>query len=216
MSARPQPLLILGTHNFGPEVLDLVSDMPEFRVDGFVENLDRSRTAQTIEGLPVHWIEEIAQYCDTHRVVCALGTTTRGRVIEEAAAAGMEFATIVHPTARVSTRSELGAGTIVSAGAVIATRTRLGKHVIVNRGALIGHDVEIEDLVTLGPGSNVGGFSRVGSAAYIAAGAIVIDRITVGAGSTVAAGAVVVKDVPPRTQVMGLPARVVKEYVEPR
>ena len=32
----PQPLLILGTHNFGPEVLDLVSDMPELSFAGWV------------------------------------------------------------------------------------------------------------------------------------------------------------------------------------
>jgi acetyltransferase-like isoleucine patch superfamily enzyme len=47
--------------------------------------------------------------------------------------------------------------------------------------------------------------------AYIGMGAIVIDRIRVGAGSVVAAGAVVTKDVPAGTQVMGVPARVVKE-----
>jgi acetyltransferase EpsM len=209
-------LLVLGTHHFAPEVFDLVSELPGFRIDGFVENLDRHRTSTTIEGVPVYWIDEIAPFAATHRAVCALGTTGRGAFIAEATTAGIEFATIVHPTARVSARSKLGVGTIVSAGAIIATRTRLGEHVIVNRGALIGHDVEIDDFVTIGPGANVAGLCRIGPRTYVGAGAVVIDRITVGAESIVGAGAVVTKDVAANVQVVGVPARVVKEGVTGR
>ena len=211
-----QPLLILGTHHFAPEVFDLVSDVAGYRVDGFVENLDRARTAEELEGLPVHWIDDAARFTRTHQAICALGTTQRSRLVEQAEALGFRFATIVHPTARVSSRSELGPGTLVSAGAVVATRTRIGAHVIVNRGALIGHDVEIGDYVTIGPGANVAGLCHVGDGTYLAAGSIVIDRVSVGPGAVVAAGAVVVRDVDPRTQVMGVPARVAKVGVEAR
>ena len=211
-----QPILILGTHHFAPEVFDLVSDLPDFRVDGFVENIDPARTEEPIEGLPVYWIDEAARFTSTHKVICALGTTRRSRIVAEATSIGFEFATIVHPVGRVSSRSELGPGTLVSAGAVIATRTRIGAHVIVNRGALIGHDVQIGDFVTIGPGANIAGLCSIGEGAYVAAGALVIDRISVGAGAVVAAGAVVVKDVAANTQVMGVPAQVVKENVEGR
>ena len=209
-------LLVLGTRYFAPEVFDLVSDIPDLEVDGFVENMERERTSETVEGLPVYWVDELPRFAATHRAVCALGTTKRGRFVEAATAAGMQFATVVHPTARVSGRAELGAGTIVSAGAIIATRTRLAGHVIVNRGALIGHDVEIDEYVTVGPGANIAGLCRIGPRAYIGAGAVVIDRITVGAEAVVGAGAVVTMDVPPNTQVVGVPARVVKEGVEGR
>ena len=45
--------------------------------------------------------------------------------------------------------------------------------------------------------------------AYIGAGAIILPGVTIGEYSIVAAGAVVTKDVPPRTIVAGVPARVV-------
>ena len=211
-----QPLLVLGTHFFAPEVFDLVSELPEFRVEGFVENQDRARTESTIEGLPVHWIDDVGRLADTHLAVCALGTTARGSFVAQAEAAGLGFATIVHPAARVSSRAELSDGVIVSAGAIVATHTHIGPHVIVNRGALIGHDVEIGECVTIGPGANIAGLCRIGARTYVGAGAVVIDRMTVGAEAVVGAGAVVTKDVPPNTQVVGVPARVVKEGVKGR
>lgn len=46
---------------------------------------------------------------------------------------------------------------------------------------------------------------------WIGAGAVITDGVTVGRGSVVAAGAVVTKDVPERTLVGGVPARVIKQ-----
>jgi len=211
-----QPLLILGTHFFAPEVLDLISETPGFRVDGFVENLDRERTTEPLAGLPVHWIDDVVRFAPTHRAVCALGTTKRRRLIEEAAALGLGFATVMHPRARVSTRSTLGEGTIASVGVIVAVNTRIGRHVILNRGALIGHDTVVGDYVTVGPGANVAGLCTIGDGAYVAMGAVVVDRVEIGAGAVVAAGAVVTKDVPPNVQVIGVPARIVKEDVSGR
>jgi acetyltransferase-like isoleucine patch superfamily enzyme len=44
-------------------------------------------------------------------------------------------------------------------------------------------------------------------------GAVVLDRITVGVHSVVGAGAVVTRDVPDHVQVIGVPARIVKENI---
>jgi len=45
---------------------------------------------------------------------------------------------------------------------------------------------------------------------WIGAGAVITDGVHIGRGSVVAAGAVVTEDVPPRTVVGGVPARVLK------
>ncbi len=206
-------ILILGTHHFAPEVMDIASEIPGVRVDGFVENLDRARTETGIEGLPVYWIDDVEQFATTHLAVCALGTTARRQIIDDAAARGMRFTTLIHPNARVSTRASLGEGSFVSAGVIVATRTEIGKHVILNRGALIGHDVVIADYVTIGPGANIAGLSTVGEGAYVAMGATVLDRRTIGRGAVVGAGSLVTRDVPEDVLVIGQPARVVEERV---
>jgi maltose O-acetyltransferase len=47
-------------------------------------------------------------------------------------------------------------------------------------------------------------------------GSTILDRLSIGEGAVVGAGAVVTRDVAPGTQVLGLPARPVKEGLEGR
>ena len=51
----------------------------------------------------------------------------------------------------------------------------------------------------------------IGDDVWIGAGAVVLPGVTVGDGAIVAAGAVVTRDVPPRSVVAGVPARVLRE-----
>jgi sugar O-acyltransferase (sialic acid O-acetyltransferase NeuD family) len=212
-TTTPAPLVILGARSFAREVADLLDDLPAFELKGFVENVDRERCADTIDGLPIFWVDAIATLAATHRGICALGSTKRRTFIEDATHAGLGFVTLVHPSARVSPRSALGEGTIVCPGVHVASHTRIGRHVLINRGALIGHNVEIGDYVTIGPGANIAGFCRVGSGTYIGIGATFVDRVAVGAGAVVAAGALVQRDVPDQTMVAGPGARAIRHGV---
>lgn len=210
------PLLILGSRIFAEEVADLVLQCPGQTLAGFVENLERDRCNERLLGLPVHWIDDVAPLAGDHLALCAIGTNRRRGFVERAASIGFSFGTVIHPSACVSPSAEVGAGCVISAGAVIGTRTSVGHQTIVNRGTLIGHHTEIGSYVTISPGSNIAGCVRIGDNASIGMGAIVLDRIEVGTGALIGAGAVVTRDVPPNTQVMGVPARVVRDGVDGR
>ena len=214
--SRPQPLVVLGSRIFAEDVTDLVDDCPEYEVAAFGENWERARCAEPLLGRPVIWIDDLAPLAATHLAVCAIGTTHRVGFIEQAEKLGFRFATIRHPTARVSRTSMLGPGTIVSAGVMVAAHTRIGRHVIVNRGGLIGHHTTVGDCVTISPGANIAGRVIIGDRTYVGMGAIVLDSLTVGRGAVIAAGSVVTRDVPDHVQVMGAPARVTRERVEGR
>jgi len=206
--------LILGTRTLAVEIADIISELPNVQLAGFVENMEQQKCEKTLENLPVYWIDDAAKLSKTHCAVCALATTHRKRFIEQVSAFNMPFATIVHPTARISAKSSLGEGTIVSAGVIIGAYTNIGRHVIINRGALIGHHTKISNYVTIQPGANIAGLCNIAEGAYIGMGAIVLDRISIGTHSIIGAGAVVTKDVPDNVQVIGIPAKIVKENIE--
>lgn len=208
-----RPILILGTRTFAEHVADLIDDTPGYRVAGFVENMDRERCSKPLLGLPVYWIDNIAPLARNHAAVCALSTTLRSRFIDQAAAVGMPFATVIHPSAHVSKTCTVGEGSIVGVGVIIASYTHLGRHVIVNRGANIGHHTQVGDYVTIQPGANVAGACRIGQAAFIGIGATVIDKLTIGEHSRIGAGAVVAKDVHAHVRVIGPAPRIVKGTV---
>jgi acetyltransferase-like isoleucine patch superfamily enzyme len=66
------------------------------------------------------------------------------------------------------------------------------------------------------PGANIAGACSIGNATYVGMGALVLDHHIVGSQSVVGAGSVVTRDVPDKVQVLGAPARIVREQIEGR
>lgn len=120
------------------------------------------------------------------------------------------FATAIHPSAIISTRSNIAEGTVVMAGVIVNADTKIGKHCILNTGCSIDHDCVIGDFVHISPQAVLCGGITVGEGTQIGTGAVVIPGITIGGNAIVGAGAVVIKDVPSNCTVVGVPARVIK------
>lgn len=210
------PLLVLGTHAFAEEVADLIDETPPFELMGFVENLDRERCANDLLGRRVYWVDELAHLPTSYELVCGIGTTKRQRYVQDVARFRQRFTTLIHPTAHVSRTAKIGAGGILSVNTIIASHAVIGRHVIINRAATVGHHTRVGDFVTISPAATIAGKCEIGDGAYIAMGSIVIDYVKVGRNSVVGAGAVVTKDVPDNVQVVGVPARIVKEGIDGR
>jgi len=214
MKHSRKPLLILGTRTLAVEFADVISEIKEFQLSGFVENMDKARCSEKLENMPVYWIDDIKDLADTHLAVCGLATTKRSFFIEQAENLYMRFAKVVHPSARISSKSTIGDGTIVNPGVIVASHTEIGKHVILNRGVLVGHHTKIGDFVTIQPGANIAGACSIGGSTYIGMGAVIIDHLKIGSQSVIAAGAVVIDDVPDRVMVAGVPAKIIKRDID--
>jgi serine O-acetyltransferase len=85
--------------------------------------------------------------------------------------------------------------------------------IVIGETAVVGDNVSMLHSVTLGGTGKEDGdrHPKIGNGVMIGAGAAVLGNIHIGACSRIAAGSVVLRDVPPKTTVAGVPARVVGE-----
>lgn len=209
-----KPLICLGTTDYAAVFADAHEDNPDFQIDGFLSY--DGGAPDNILGVPVRHAEELSQLTDSHWVTCVVGTTLRRAWIEEIAGQGMRFARLVHPSAVVSQRAQLGEGVTIDPMTVVAAFTRIADHVRIGRVCSIGHHIEIGGFSTIHPGVTISGRSRIGEQVTIGTGATVLNDIEIGDGAVIAAGSVVGAKVPAGALVRGSPARVIKEGYGPR
>ena len=117
------------------------------------------------------------------------------------------LATIVHPTAYISSHAQIGAGSVVFAQVAINIHANIGLGAIVNTGATIDHDCVLDDYVHISPGANLGGCVKVGRRSWTGIGSAVKQGITIGADVKTGAGSTIVQSVSDHQIVVGTPAK---------
>lgn len=122
-----------------------------------------------------------------------------------------DYYTLFHPSAIISTQSDIGSGVFIGPGSIISPYVRLGNIVTINRKVSVGHHTEIGEFATLNPGCNIAGGSEIGAFSTIGMGANIFDGVNVGKNSIIGAGSVVTKDIPDNVVVFGIPAKIVRE-----
>ena len=126
----------------------------------------------------------------------------------------------IHPSAFVSEFAyvigdvEIGEGSSVWPGTVVRAdmgKITIGRYTCIQDNSVVhgDADVVIGDRVVIGHGALCHA-NRVGDASLIGSGANVNDGVQIGEGSLVASGAMVIENmvIPPRSLVVGVPARI--------
>lgn len=102
----------------------------------------------------------------------------------------------------------------------IPYKTEIGKNVefphhalgiVIHPNAIIGDNCKIEQNVTIGGRSGLTVLPQIGNNVMIGAGATVIGPVVVGNNVQIGAGSVVVKDIPDNCEVVGVPAKIIKQ-----
>jgi sugar O-acyltransferase (sialic acid O-acetyltransferase NeuD family) len=204
-------LYIIGASNFGREVLQWASDIPENKRDwyiaGFLDSrshlLDDYECQVKIVGDP--YTHDI---CVNDRFICAVGNSKDKldycRIMKNK---GAKFINIIHPTAIIASRVTLGEGCIICPGVVISTDATIGNYVILNLYTTVGHDAEIGDGCTLSSHTDVTGRAKLKEGVFTGSHASILPRAIVEEYATVGAGSIVLKKVKANTTVIGVPAK---------
>lgn len=86
---------------------------------------------------------------------------------------GGKIAVLIHPTAYISPKASVEAGTVVLPGAIINTGTIISRGCIINLGVVIDHDCIIEEGVHVCDGAIIKGNNRITRCEKIEAGVII-------------------------------------------
>lgn len=150
----------------------------------------------------------VAQQEENTLFFIALGNNAvRLQLAQKFQQAGLQAATLIHPSAVIASHVTIGSGTVIMAGACINSDTHIGEQVIVNTSAVVEHDCMIADGVHLAPTVALCGAVTIGSQSLIGVGAKVIPCIKIGHSATIGAGAVVVNNIADNQTVVGIPAK---------
>lgn len=209
-------LVIFGAGGHAREVADLIATGSNYEHVGFVDKVQGGM----LDGIPVLSWEQFSHMYSPGAVsvITAIGDPKlRLRVAKECADERYDFATLVHPSVRLSHTVELGPGTIIFPGCVLTINISIGRHVYINVGCTISHDVRIGDNSFLAPGVHVSGNVAIGRSVWIGTGASITNGtpdspLVIGDGTVVGAGSAVIKSCEPGCLYAGVPAVIKKRY----
>ena len=125
---------------------------------------------------------------------------------------GWKMATVFHPSAIISPRAKVLAGTVVMAGVVINIGTLVDEACIINTRASIDHDCKLGQGVHISPGAVLAGTVDVDVRAWIGVGSVVKDGLQIGEDSILGAGSTAIGDITAGTVAVGSPAKSITAY----
>lgn len=194
-------MYLFGASGHG-KVIAEIAELCQFNLKGFI---DENALLTEIWDYPV--FHEIPN--DLKELFLSVGNNSTRKMIYERFH-NYKFPTLIHPSASVSKRAIIDAGTVVMASATINPDVQIGKQVILNTNCSIDHECEIGDFVHISPNAALAGNVTVGEGTQIGIGASVIQGIKIGKWAMVGAGAVVIRDIPDYAVAVGNPARVIR------
>lgn len=199
-------LIIIGVNGHGKVVADIALATGKYREIAFLCNFEKKTECM---GYPIIGKNADAlRFIEEADFIVAIGDgQKRKQLMEDLAASGATFATLIHPSAILGSRVQLGTGTVVMPGTVINAESVIGKGCIINTASSVDHNCRLGDYVHVAVGAHLCGMVTVGDMTWIGAGATVINGIHLCGDCIVGAGAVVVKNIKEIGTYIGVPAK---------
>lgn len=203
-------LLIFPYNGNGIEALDCIG--PAFQLVGFIDDTVEKQGLAP-HGLRVFDRTMLSRSPDA-LVLAVPGSPAsfrlRRTVIDGLGVESERFATVIHPTARVSPLATIGRNVLIMAGVVVTSNAVISDHVCILPNTVIHHDVTIGPWTMIGSNVTIAGHTAIAEACYIGSGCSLMNGLSIGAGALVGLGSNVTRSVAPGSTVAGNPARALR------
>lgn len=190
-------LIIIGASGHGKVIADIAVK------NGYsdIVFLDDNDALNECAGYPVIGKTTESEKLEGDKIVAIGNAKIRERIQSR-----INVVSLIHPSAVIGSRVEIGSGTVVMAGAIINADAKIGKGCIINTAASVDHDCKVGDYSHIAVGAHLCGTVAVGDETWIGAGAIVINNVSICSNCMIGAGAVVIKDITEPGTYIGVPA----------
>jgi sugar O-acyltransferase (sialic acid O-acetyltransferase NeuD family) len=203
----PTPLLIFPFNGNALEAIDCLGDA--FVLAGFIDDTPAKQGLGPLS-VPILGRDALAKWPQA-KVLAVPGSATsylgRRAAISSLQVPDGRFATVVHPTARVSPLARIGRNVLVMAGAVVTSNAVIGDHVCILPNTVIHHDVTVGDWTLIGSNVTIAGGTAIGENCYIGSASSIMNGLQVGDRSLIGLGSNVIRSCPADSRLAGNPAR---------
>lgn len=208
-------IAVIGHGGHSKVVRDLILSDGSNQIIGYFD--DRYRNLEWRESLyfgPIASVKKMLSFFQNPKIIIAIGNNrTRKNIVQKLNLPAESYATLIHPSAVVSSDAQIGKGTVVMPHSVINADSVIGQHAIINTGAVVEHDNRIGDFVHVSPNAALTGSVKLGEGAHVGTGATVIPAVQIGEWSVIGAGATVIHELPRYCTAVGVPAKVIERNV---
>jgi acetyltransferase-like isoleucine patch superfamily enzyme len=125
-----------------------------------------------------------------------------------------KFHTYKHPTSYSHSSSQILDGVIIYPMCNIDQNTIINQNVLLNNSVTICHDSNIGIGSYISPGVVICGEVNIGKGCFIGAGSIISNGVTIGDFSTIGAGTVVSDNLPPYSNAIGNPMKILNKKLK--
>lgn len=203
-------LIIVGASGFGREVEQYIADInfesPTWEIIGYIDDNLNALEGLSHKYIVIDTIKDHQPLKETYYVLALASPSLKEKIANQLIQRGAKFATIIHPTARISPYAKIGEGCIITPFSNVNTETTVGKFVAILSSG-IGHDASVGDYSTLSGHVSINGHVSVGYKVFIGCGVVVAPSKRIGDCATVGIGSVVISNVKAQTTVFGNPAK---------
>lgn len=189
---KKSELIVIGAGGHSYSCIDAIEQEGKYRIGGLVglsQEVGSSQFGYEVLATDSE-LDELAKQFQYAFV--ALGQIhspePRIRLYEESIAAGFVLPSIIAPSAYVSPRAKVGAGTIVMHGAFLNAGVLVGNNCIINTRALLEHNSRVSDHCHISTGVILNGDTSIGTGSFIGSGSVIKEGVSVGVGSLVGMG----------------------------
>lgn len=211
-------IVLYGSGGMALEVVQLLEDIneiePTWNILGYIDDFrgGQGENNPVVNGYKILGTREIIGDFDpaVYWVIAVSNPQAKREIHDALAPYGLRYATLIHPTAKISKNVSLGEGTIVSYGCIASVNAVLENHIYLNMRTVIGHDTVIKSFTTCLIDCIVAGGVIIGEGVLLGSNCVIKEKKTIGNNSKISMGAAVFFDVDDNVVVMNRPPKSMK------